>query len=1829
MAEFKLDRFKYVWKGEWSPAVAYNRDDIVRVNGKSYVCIIGHTSNSKFETDLDAVLPGSIPPQQQPRWTVMTSGRSFIGEWYTSVDYNLGDIVIYDGTLWECTTNHTSTSFFNDAPNWGVFAKGVKYVGPWQSGIDYGHGALVRYNGVVYKCLTSHTAGASLEDDIAQWEVFYSGIEYRSVWEQGTLYRASDLVKYGGSLFRCTETHTSGIGALDDSKFDLEFPGNQSAGTWDYGIYYNQGDIVQYGGWLYAAVNNSYAEYPTESENWVLLAKTDKFRGDWSVTSTYTTGDIVQRGGTLYRALTDIGNTGPDGSSADYLNPDYWEVVVPGKRWQGPWGSGEYYSVGDVVYHLGSAYVCNFEHEAELANSPGDNGNGYFYWDLLIEAGEPGGLHDRGDLLTYELTREFTGDGSTLGDKRVAIGNEDEILSINADLEVFWRNLENVAETVYVAPHGSDEEGYGTLPNKPFRTVRYAANYIEDTFAPLTPTKIYVATGRYKEIAPISVPAGCVVMGDELRSTIIVANSPLDGYQDDFTYVKEYNLYLTTILERILTNVAIVPTAGNTKSQDTTGPTSSTTAAEAIVELMTTYENFIDFRVESGSIDPTETGSNVLSTDSDILAAVAQLTNNKEFIAEELYSYIVEAHEEDDITFDAVRVKGDIKAMLRGIINDLKYTGNHRTLLEARRYVNAVNGSQLEDLFYMRDVTGLRNMTVDGLSGTLQPPGIYELYQRPTGGSCVSLDPGWGTADDRCWIIYRSPYIQGVTNFGTGCVGCKIDGSLHDEGLKSMVTNDFTQIVSDGIGCWVLNNARAELVSMFTYYCQAGYLAETGGVIRATNGNNSYGRFGSVANGNDPNETPDACTVNNRENEAQVIQAFAGGNADEILVFEYSNAGQHYTEAAADIVGAGDFAAVSYSDFRSGAMFEGRLINTQGSGSEGGADYLIRQGFAQVTAAASNTIILSATDVTQDETEILGMRLLIIAGDGVGQYGIVDGWDPITRETTIRRESDLQLGWDHIIPGTPINTSLNSTAQYRIEPLVTATGPGFTATSKPLSNALTYLDATYSNTSQTYLGVVATLGTGETYDGEPVAAVFTVVRTGDTYTIAPTNKGAGYAPGDIITINGSDVGGVDITNDITITVVTNSDDSTNSIQDFTYTGTTRDGRFVALTNANTVLWSDDGLDWDSASLSFSGNYIKLMSSGSNFVALPTNDNKVSFSYQGQSWITRALPSTEDWVDGVHGNGKYVIIAENSNAAAYSIDGLTWIATTLPTGDDSSGDQWQAVAYGAGKYIAISGSQTKDVAYSTDGITWGMYSNVLPAGDFDWVSLTYGSNRFLALDSTGKTAYSLDGGATWYAGTTAPDLGTDRTWRHMQYSEGVFFALCINADGTATNHCATTEDGILWNSRSLATSQKWSALTHAVIDDVHTWLTLSDLVTTDGMNHVVTGAGIKVRGEIYQGSFEAIKIINPGSGYSESNLPTFTVVDNFYTVEVEIEPRIGNGVLAQPDFINRGSGYKSSSSTITITGDGYADIIPESSILTLSGIDVIPGPGVQIRIDGILDETTSDPDDLALFTGVEITDLGDDGSGNGTRTARFTVVPRLRNEYNLEHGTAVTLRSRYSQCRITGHDFLDIGTGNFEDTNYPDIYAGGAYYPAAPENEVLEQNGGRVFYVSTDQDGNFRAGELFAVEQATGIVTISAEFFELDGLTELALGGVRLGGSGAVIREFSTDPTFVEDSNNVVPTQRAIVSFLAERLSVGGENLEANNVIAGVVSFGTVNNIVRNVSDQYIKIPRTVYFDGTYTDGNGAIQPSGISGTILSQMLFFREYINSMQDNGMQ
>lgn len=1876
MAEFKLERFKYIWRGTWTTGTNYNRDDVVRLGGKSYVCLIQHTASPDFNTDLNAIVPNSNPPQAAPKWVVMTSSQTFAGEWSTGTQYQISDIVLFDGSLWAATRGHFSTDFASDKNNWTLFADGIKYVSNYQAGRGYGRGAIVKYNGIVYRCINPHTSGSFLEDNINDWEEFFDGVQYRGNYipsNQTTItYRKNDLVKFGGSIWKCIESHND-TGSFDITKFEIELPGTEYDENWNDTTQYQTGDIVRHGGFLYIATAVNTNSLPSELVDWQLLSRSYRFRGDWAVTNSYKTGDVVRRGGELWLAINDIASDESTVLDTDYLDDTKWEKLNTSKRWIGEWGLNTSYKVGDVVYYYGTAYSCIFQHVSEDRYSP-DNGNGYDYWTILSESASPAGMGLFGDLLTYNVQK----DGSSIGVSAVPIGNSKEVLSVNNSDDVIWRDTNPNQIVIYVSQTGTDAPGFGFDPLYPVRSVRYATQLAEDRNDLTVPCKIKISTGRYIEECPMIVAKNTAVVGDELRATTIEANPPKSDYvTDDYTFVNFALFHISALIPSLLTNLTITKTAGVTEEQIIDDDVISTlTVAGDVADLITEITQYVSYNITGTGVNPTVNSINTPTVDSAKLSAVTILNNNAEFIIQEAINYLLVEYPEYT-NIDTAWIARFVRDFIRAWTRDLIYPGNYYSLMAARRFYNSIRGSQLEDMFYVRDATGIRNCTVEGLRGTLNPQGVFDLYRRPTGGAYVSLDPGWGVNDDRTWILTRSPYIQGVTTIGTACIGQKVDGSLHNGGNKSITSNDFTQVLSDGIGAWVLNNARAELVSVFTYYCAVGYLAENGGVIRATNGNNSYGRYGAIADGIDPTETPATATVDTRNNEAIVGAAFAGEVTDEIQFFEYSHAGENYTTASATILGAGNFADTVFEDFRDGGLYQARLINALDSGTVGGAGYLTVNNNAQSGNATQITI---ASNDPNEEADYKGMQITLTSGAGTGQYGIIDTYNTTSKVVTVLRETQtvvsagefvigqkykieslgitdftiygassnevgvvftatgeglgtgtarlLQPGWNHFIPGTPIQSTLTTNAQYRIEPRIVIDEPAYTNTVYNQPNTRPYKDVVWGPNTKTFANFDFVEGSGTVIEAVITNAIFRVQIVGEEYRVTNIVSGSGYAIGDTQTILGSQLGGEDDVHDLTITVTQVTDDSTNSIVDFEFSGTPKVGVWVAIATPNYFQHSVDGETWSESILPSVGEWKKVINGNNRFVAIKSNSNEVAFSFDGENWTTRTLPSTQNWKDIVYGNGVFVIIAEGTRDYAYSTNGTTWIAGTLPAGDDSTGDQWQAIAFGANRFVVISGSQSKDVAYSSDGINWSTFTDAMAAGEYNWSSMTYGNNRFVAVDTeTGTIVYSLNRGRTWTA-TTAPSLddSTPLFWNKIAYGQGVFFLVGdtgqreIFADATLgpINRVWTSEDAIEWRTRT-ASNQQWKSVAFGSPNQDPYWVIVAERSGgTGGIEKIRTGARAKARGRLASGVFNDIRIIDPGSGYDADSPPALYAIDNNFSNAVQTQNRIGNKVLAQPSFVNRGVGYRTSSTTVTISGDGFADIIPESNIITLEGLSKYPGPGAQVYITGIQDDDI--PEIQQIFTAVVITPLGNDGNGNGKFRARLQINPTLENKDNLNHGRAVTIRERYSQCRITGHDFLDIGTGNFEETNYPELYAGGAFFTAFPENEVYEESGGRVFYTSSDQDGNFRAGELFAVEQATGIVTISAEFFDLDGLSELSLGGVRLGGSGTVVREFSTDPNFTEDSNNIVPTQRAIATFLANRLSEGGTEIETNTLIAGVTVVGTSENVIRTLTDVEIVFPRRMNFDGK----DAFDSPTSISGSILAQNMFLRDV--PMSDN---
>ena len=195
------------------------------------------------------------------------------------------------------------------------------------------------------------------------------------------------------------------------------------------------------------------------------------------------------------------------------------------------------------------------------------------------------------------------------------------------------------------------------------------------------------------------------------------------------------------------------------------------------------------------------------------------------------------------------------------------------------------------------------------------------------------------------------------------------------------------------------------------------------------------------------------------------------------------------------------------------------------------------------------------------------------------------------------------------------------------------------------------------------------------------------------------------------------------------------------------------------------------------------------------------------------------------------------------------------------------------------------------------------------------------------------------------------------------------------------------------------------------------------------------------------------------------------------------------------------------------------------------------------------------------------------------------------------GQGLKIRYRYSQCRLTAHDFLDVGTGSKTNTNWPFL----PLSPNTPANETIESRPGRVYYVSTDQDGNFAVGKFFKVEQSTGKATLDASAFDLSGLSSLRLGsiGAQLGAS---INEFSTDGTLSQNSDEKVPTQKAVKTYVDNLSSVSG-NLSVGGNLSVQGTTTTIDSVTVESKDRNIELGSVA--TGTFT-GNVAFGQTTIT-----------------------
>ena len=767
MADFKLGRIKFKWRGDWAVNTAFLIDDVIKYGGNTYVCIQNHTSPNN--TNIFYTSPGTYTSY----WSLQSESLYNKGTYANSTWYKLNDLVKYGQRQYRTTTAHTSSSTVLDASKFELYQDGVDYKGDWTASTYYKVNDIVKFGGNQYKTTTAHTSGGTTDDfDQSKFATFVEGQEFLDSYAGGTVYKKNDIVTYGGYTYiYINAEEAAGQTPTDNSYWDVITTGYNPIGTYSHGTSYKTGDVLQYGGHSYVALTNNTNEYPANtngtdnSSHWKLVVKGFNYRAAYSASTTYNIGDVVRLTSTSYLAIQDrILNVSPDSDAAK------WQVVAQGDTGavlttrgdivkQGA-SATERLSIGTVGSVLTTNGTDPIWSNAEgknvyyVANSGSDSNPGSQYLPFrsvyyALSQATSGDIVDFDTITggtggtpgTYDIVQTSTnGSGIGVTARVVLDGSSTPSITITSG-----GSGHAVGNVVTFANTSSQLAGASSI------TIAVVSASVGDV--------IYIKNGVYRETLPIRVPAGVTVQGESLRGTEIRPKTGT-GHQ-----VKTVTIS-TNVSGATNGTYSLLKQASTNGSG--TGFTATAVVSGGAVSSVTIYNGGAGY-VVGNTITISVDGQNLVLT-------VASLENN-----------------------------------------------------------NASN------MWLMNNSTNLVQMSMKGLTGTPGAGGTSKA-------AVVSLDPAGS-------IATASPYIQNCSSVNSSATGIQIDGNLHSAGNKSILANDFTQINSDGRGVHALGGGRGEMVSIFTYYCDKSFYAESGGFIRGLNCSSAYGEKGAEATGTLASET--------------------------------------------------------------------------------------------------------------------------------------------------------------------------------------------------------------------------------------------------------------------------------------------------------------------------------------------------------------------------------------------------------------------------------------------------------------------------------------------------------------------------------------------------------------------------------------------------------------------------------------------------------------------------------------------------------------------------------------------------------------------------------------------------------------------------------------------------------------------------------------------------------------------------------------------------------------------------------------------------------------
>jgi hypothetical protein len=248
------------------------------------------------------------------------------------------------------------------------------------------------------------------------------------------------------------------------------------------------------------------------------------------------------------------------------------------------------------------------------------------------------------------------------------------------------------------------------------------------------------------------------------------------------------------------------------------------------------------------------------------------------------------------------------------------------------------------------------------------------------------------------------------------------------------------------------------------------------------------------------------------------------------------------------------------------------------------------------------------------------------------------------------------------------------------------------------------------------------------------------------------------------------------------------------------------GVFAAVSSVGTLDTSSNGVTWTQRFWRPRNSFSSITYGDGRFIAVDAAQGDVLMSLDGIHWsliqkpLIGAVPAP---AGGLHfrsvayGNGNFVAFGDSASGTQYvatSVFGYVWALHPY-----SSTQAIDSVTFGCGSFVAAGESTgtANGISSSSTGATWTT-TPVTTTAASNWTSVSYGSGRYVAVDSAGDVALSRSNADCAGSVPTPPqqvsgNVHNGEVWTYMHPSassggaavEGYRVAI---TDGTTTTSC---------------------------------------------------------------------------------------------------------------------------------------------------------------------------------------------------------------------------------------------------------------------------------------------------------------------------------------------------------------------------------------------------------------------------------------------------------